>query len=283
MDVPEQAKLKATSAVYWGFDITQIAASKNSFSSFIKEKILSLNKVSQSGQKQLVKENAGASADSHIILYFEDPNRSRSLKLLGYKNEISTGKIQQISTPVSQEKKDVSAEYASKLLSLIRSSTSIETSSAQGLVIDTYYIAASDPTAGERVTAGFDFPDNISFGFSTHVREPSTEAGLMERTKKAMGAPELANTSQIMRTNKRSVASFEGEEVIYKNLKGSPEAVTHNFEWQCKGRNQIAAPAMKLSMELRGDPNSPATMSDEDALNLWDTVLKSVQVRPGAI
>jgi hypothetical protein len=279
IDLPEQAKLKALGASYWGFDITQLAGPKLSFSSFIKDKLSSLNKVGKNSQLQLVKENSGVNADSHIILYLEDPDRSRSLKLLGFKNEPSNNKIHQISTLVSQEKKEVSFEYASKLLSLIKPRISSEPMPSQGLVLDNSYIAAADLTAGEKVSAAFEFPDEVSFSLTTQVREPSTEAGLIERTKKALAIPELASTSQVLRMEKRTVVTFEGEEVIYKNLKGSPESVTHNFEWQFKGRNQISSPAMKLVMELRGDPNKPALLSDEDALNLWDLILKSIQIR----
>lgn len=279
IDIPEKAIFEGVSVRFDGMSIRVSKQKEKNIAALAKQRIASLSSTKPSENK-FVDSFLSDDGTQSIILYTDTPGYKGGGKIESHLLVGANGPLLETTDAYGEDKKQTAIKFTREVLDLIKPVNNEST--AKNFVADGYQIGTTDPKFGEKVGAVFILNETIIIAFTTHVMVPSTEAGLIERTKSTLKDTQLANTVQVLRMNKRNVASFEGEEVIYKNLKGSPEAITHNFEWQFKGRNQIAAPAMKLSMELRGDSINPAAMSDEDALSLWDTVLRSVQVRPGA-
>jgi hypothetical protein len=107
----------------------------------------------------------------------------------------------------------------------------------------------------------------------------------MENQKKKLGADYPKCT--LLRAAKRKIHDWEGEETLFRNEDGS-----HDFRWLAIGiRNSVARPAKldvtlydKVRYDMIGGADQ-ASLSDEEALALWDKLLESLKFRvavPGA-
>jgi hypothetical protein len=107
----------------------------------------------------------------------------------------------------------------------------------------------------------------------------------MENQKKKLGADYPKCT--LLRAAKRKVHDWEGEETLFRNDDGS-----HDFRWMLVDkRASVAYPAWldvtlydKVRYDMIGGADK-ASLSDEEALALWDKLLESLKFRvavPGA-
>ena len=280
IDIPDKASFDGIAVRLYGDDIQRSKYQTLDLPAFVKARIAQLSSTDAS-QNKYVSSFLSVDGRQAVILYTDSPGYKAGGEIESYVLLGKPGILYRVDGGYGEEKKQVAIGFSREVLDLIKPIG--DTSFQKSFMGDGYLVAAADPKYGERAGAGFTLNEKVGIAFTTQVREPSTEPGLIERTQKALKMEELANTTQILRMTKRIVGTNEGEEVAYKTLKGSPGGRTHNFEWDCKGRNQLGAPAMSLNMELESDPARLAIMSDEEALGLWDAVLDSIRLRPGAV
>jgi hypothetical protein len=280
IDLPEKSKFGGIGVRFDGMDIEKSTQRTSNVAVLSKARIASLSSSKPSDNK-FIDSFLSSDGKQAIILYTDSPGYKGGGEIESYIAVGSQGLILQTKDGYGEDKKQTAIGFTREVLDLIKPID--DASFAKSFMGDGYLLATADAKYGEQATAVYTLNEKVDIAFTTQVREPSTEPGLIERTQNALKMEELAKTTQILRMTKRSVSTNEGEEVAYKNLKGSPGGGTHNFEWDCKGRNQLGAPAMSLHMELQGDPAQPAIMSDEEALGLWDAILNSIRLRPGAV
>lgn len=155
-----------------------------------------------------------------------------------------------------------------------------------GFCIDGAYIAGSEHMDEEfNVSVGFPKYPKVYFSFMAYVvGEPGKS--LLERTGGIMS--EL--TSQfaglkVLRKAKHPVGPVPGEEIL---TAGSDKGQRlYAFRWDYPGKaDSLAEPRLVVDMgllEQTPPPPPPPFKDDDEALELWDAVVDSIRLRPGAV
>ncbi|MDR2924798.1 MAG: hypothetical protein LBU76_02415 [Azoarcus sp.] len=130
--------------------------------------------------------------------------------------------------------------------------------------------------------AGKPIVNFVMYGFAQRVVEP----GLRERAGGAAGflASVLSGRSALRR-RERAVGPIEGYEILMAATQDGRRG--YGFKWEAPGKaHSLAEP--NLVAELTdgihdpGGSGPPSFRDDEEALALWDAIIDSVRLRPGA-
>jgi len=93
----------------------------------------------------------------------------------------------------------------------------------------------------------------------------------------------LASHVHVLRKGERTVAGYPGQEYLFTapNGGGTP---AHNFVWETQGEGTLEDPVVIIQMETgtqdgKGNPQK-SSLSNEEALALWDRIVSTFRVRP---
>jgi hypothetical protein len=124
-----------------------------------------------------------------------------------------------------------------------------------------------------------DRPD-VLFHFSTLPNNQTTDPPLLTRVHR----PSLLAGIRVLRSGQRNLASGEPGEEHLERIKEGNGAVGHLFIWEAQGlpKFQYEHPQIRLEMTTGNGPQGPehASLSDADALKVWDAVVGSIRLRP---
>jgi len=118
-------------------------------------------------------------------------------------------------------------------------------------------------------------------GFAQGKPEP----GLRERAGGAL-AGMLGSVAglQQLRNRKRPVGPIEADEILVAATQDGKRA--YGFMWEAPGKGRsLAEPQLSISLKVGESAyttNAESFATDEQALEVWDTVVDSIRLRPGA-
>jgi hypothetical protein len=127
-------------------------------------------------------------------------------------------------------------------------------------------------------------PD-VSFEIASYVQN-RVGPGLRERAGGAVAGllGSVAGLSRL-RNRARPVGPIEADEILLAGTQNGKRG--YGFKWEAPGKaNSLAEPNLNVTLEVRESAyttNNESFASDEEALELWDTVVDSIRLRPGAI
>ncbi|RAS12547.1 T6SS immunity protein Tli4 family protein [Cupriavidus alkaliphilus] len=172
----------------------------------------------------------------------------------------------------------------------IRSRADNEIPTGPGFCIDKGFIAGNDYRS-ESVQVGITLPQHpnafISFDASTGAEEDR----LLERVDKfaiAAVAGWFAGL-KVLRKGERNVGAIPADE--YATAATGNGQRVYVFAWESQGKNKSLS-EQNVSAGLRvleqpvvspQTPYRPAFQSDDEALQLWDAIIESIRLRPGAV
>jgi hypothetical protein len=143
----------------------------------------------------------------------------------------------------------------------------------------------------ELATAYFERPSTPGcaiFGIEMRPNLPSDDK-LLDRVPKLMQMMgNLASNTRTLRRGDRPLAGLDGQEMLTKI---SADGVTaYYFIWEAKGEpKSVTHPNTHIELRLGGELNTKteqrdsSTLSEQEALGLWDDILNSFHLRPGAV
>ncbi|WP_354686990.1 T6SS immunity protein Tli4 family protein [Cupriavidus necator] len=191
---------------------------------------------------------------------------------------------------VSPEKQESAIALADSLANNIRSRADNEIPTDPGFCIDKGFIAGSDYRS-ESVQVGITLPQHpnafISFDASTGAEEDR----LLERVDKflatAVASPVVG--LKVLRKRQRNVGTIPAEE--YATAATGKGQRVYVFAWESQGKNKslseqnVSAGLRVLEQPVVSEhtPYRPAFQSDDEALQLWDAIIESIRLRPGAV
>ena len=124
-----------------------------------------------------------------------------------------------------------------------------------------------------------DRPD-VHFRFTTFGNGETTDPPLLERLKNVnpyFGA-------QVLRSGRRDLTSGEMGEEHLERVTEENGTEGHLFIWEAQGlpNDGYEHPQLRLDMTTGNGKHGPenSSLSDEDALKLWDAILDSIRLRP---
>ena len=88
-----------------------------------------------------------------------------------------------------------------------------------------------------------------------------------------------------LRNRERPVGPIWAEEILVAGTQNGKRA--YGFKWEAPGKgSSLAEPQINISLEVGESAyttNAQSFTSDEEALALWDTLVESIRLRPGAV
>lgn len=157
-------------------------------------------------------------------------------------------------------------------------------------------IVTGQQKLNESATAYFErpsMPGGLIFGIEMRPVVPSDDK-LLDRVsglKQALG--NLVSHTRTLRSRERPLAGMNGQELLLKlNLNGTD---AYDFIWEFKGvpspdgePMHVTTPHARLELSVGDQKDAKAayvgsTLSEEEAIELWDAILNSFRLRPGAI
>ncbi len=88
-----------------------------------------------------------------------------------------------------------------------------------------------------------------------------------------------------LRNRERSVGPIWAEEILVAGTQNGKRS--HGFKWEAPGKaNSLAEPQLNVELEVGESAyttNAQSFASDEEALELWDAIVDSIRLRPGAV
>ena len=285
--LPPEAKIGADYHI-WGNNIERswksVASIKQEFDK--REQELKAQRHNSGGQMFVDRAFYGNGSES--MLSWKRPTSSILMGRISYLVSSDGKVIYKYESEVAPEKRSSSDDYMKYLAKNIRSRQPYAIPTEPGFCLNGGYIAGND-FRSERFDLGITLPDHPGAHISFYSSTGAEEDTLLERTggffrNHVMGPVAGLHT---LRKGKRNLGPIPGEEyLIVSNAKGQR---LYAFKWESQGKNNsLAEPNLSLELNVMGEddddtPPPKAFKSDEEALQLWDALLNSIRLRPGAV
>ncbi len=174
----------------------------------------------------------------------------------------------------------------------LRARDPAEVPTEPGVCLDVGFIADDSGQFQEIFGVGFRFPEltDASFSISSNKNAQqgeSFEARLAEAARSAKGEPEMAAALakiKTLRQGKHKVQQGEGSEALFKRPVSEGEGHWHEFQFEYAGKrfdhHNPPWDATLFTGVVRSDAGAaPSSLSDEEAIALWDRLMSSVRLR----
>ncbi|PPA72935.1 hypothetical protein C4E15_27455 [Achromobacter spanius] len=198
------------------------------------------------------------------------------------------GRILRLEHLVSPDREEMTFGYVRSWTSNLRSREPLEIPTDPGFCIDGAFIAGSAFQV-ESFRIGVTFPNHPGAQFLFRSSTGAEENRLLERMGGfLMGVAKLVAGMTTLRKGERNVGPIQAEEYA---TAGSQEGQRlYSFTWESQGKDDsITEPnlaaqlgVLERNRDNQGNPPPPAFASDAEAVALWDAIVESIRLRPGA-
>ncbi|MBI5751487.1 MAG: hypothetical protein HZA59_04995 [Hydrogenophilales bacterium] len=281
IDLPPTAKYAGGRSKY---DFYDIETPNEAFAAFIQridvveQKLRAQHHQTEPSMiKELIKFNDNGSRG---FIYFTFPHRSDRLKSEAYLWK-RTGFT--FGGTVSIDRVSVASSRIKALAQTLTPRNSNEIPAGPGFCINQGFIP-DDGEKHESADAGFKLSDkpDVFINLSTITKTPGPT--LLERQGGALGMlGALVSKARKLREGERIVSGLAGQESLIR-APNEGGHMAHLFAWETQGKDQSSYPFIELELQTgRADKNGneqPASLTDKQALALWDQILASLRLRP---
>ncbi|MBW8900904.1 MAG: hypothetical protein JF619_22920 [Massilia sp.] len=187
---------------------------------------------------------------------------------------------------VDNNKQKIGVENMGKVLSLLRARTEADIPNEPGYCFADGFIANAE---WENEEAGVDFRiaghlDTIVSVWFYPLSSFKHDKPLLERMggmTQVLG--NLATSVHVLRKGDRQVGPYKGQEHL-ASAPNSGGMRGHAFVWETQGEGTLETPAIKIELSTghsdRKDNPQKTSLTDEQAMTLWDDILNSFRLRP---
>ncbi|MGV2865969.1 T6SS immunity protein Tli4 family protein [Achromobacter sp. AGC39] len=288
IDLPGNAVIRPSYRL-WGFQLEPLGIPASAFGN-----ILDAQEIALKAQHHL---NSNGSMFLRRIDF-----GSKSIGLFSWNSEVSTrvyrldtyaiaepaGSIYRLQVRVSDDREELALNQARSWTSNLRSREPLEIPTDPGFCIDGAFIAGSAFQV-EEFEVGVTFPNHPGAQFLFRSSTGAEENRLLERMGGfLMGVAKLVAGMTTLRKGERNIGPIQAEEYA---TAGSQEGQRlYSFTWESQGKDDsITEPNLAAQLGVlgrdrdnQGNPPPPAFASDAEAVALWDAIVESIRLRPGA-
>lgn len=208
------------------------------------------------------------------ILYLLDTYFRAGNRTLNYAREVAP----HLKTTALGTREELSHEW--------RQIDPVEIPAGVGFVVDDAILADTDfnPESWRMLIRLPGKPD-VSFEITSYAQD-RTGPGLRERAGGIVAglAGTVAGFSRL-RNRERPVGPIQADEILIAGTQNGKRG--YGFKWEAPGKvNSLAEPNLNATLEVGESAyttNRESFASDEEALELWDAVIDSIRLRPGAV
>jgi hypothetical protein len=245
------------------------------------------------GLKSAVNKRTGAS----MLLQSVEPEKSTKI-LASWKSEASTAQVVVFGyrwingyrflfeDSVDDDKQKDGVDNMKEVLSRLRIRPETDIPNEPGYCFEGGFIENSE---WENEEAGVDFriaghPDAILSVWFYPLSRYKHDKPLLERMggmTQLLG--NLATSVHVLRKGDRQVGPYKGQEHL-ASAPNSGGMRGHAFVWETQGNGTVETPAIKIELstghsDRKGNPQK-TSLTDEQAMKLWDDILNSFRLRP---
>lgn len=288
IDLPEKADSIDWIQRYRGNEIAWVGnTKKNQFQLEMRRREDMLNTTPaylKNDTMALVQAGDGPVPDSRYFLYYTIDSGGGYYNIDEYRHfELGAGYFK-VSSGVDEERGGLAISEVAGDLSPLEWRIPDNIPQRPGVCIDHGFIAGVEDE-GEQVSISVHI-GKIYIGFDTQAvgSEPVQQESLLRRFERAVVEAYFKDSTRSLRSGSRQIHDYSGEEVGYKNMPNSSALELMKLTWEYEGKpNKLDHPSIGLTLEVSGPPDVSAPIDDDEILGLWDAVLSSVRLRPGAV
>jgi hypothetical protein len=289
IDLPSDAEIMAQTAEYRGDKIkVERQTSDKAFQQMIADKENKLRETKHKTEPSLLRHVSHGDAGNSAFLVYRETPTSRAL----YDTEIykwTHGYQYIIRSYASPDKVDLASDIANRALSELRYRDPKEIPTEPGFCIERGFFAG-EPAMPHYEYAYVHFrlkehPDVIVTVTTRLVMKEDHEGLLdrIDRKSKDAGLLELLNKIKVLRRGKHPAGDIPGEDYLQSIPTGETFS-THTFFWESIAKTKnLYAPEISVEFES-GKINiggySKPSVSDKQAIELFDSIVNSIRVRP---
>lgn len=290
VDLPPQASVSATYKL-WGAEIERLPdVSATSLQGKVEKRATALQALSHDKAGSMLVRRIDYGNGSTSLLSWSSPRRTILMYEEAYLATTNPWQAFKYSGDISASRQAMAVAFLDTLATNIRSRADNEIPTGPGFCIDKGFIAGNDYRS-ESVQIGITLPQHpnafISFDASTGAEEDR----LLERVDNFLAAAVAGPFAalKVLRKRERNVGAIPAEE--YATAATGNGQRVYVFAWESQGKNKSLS-EQNVSAGLRvleqpvvspQTPYQPAFQSDDEALQLWDAIIESIRLRPGAV
>ncbi|WP_162455175.1 T6SS immunity protein Tli4 family protein [Pseudoxanthomonas kalamensis] len=290
VDLPPKARVSQMYKI-WSNEFKRTSIDFKSLDGKISSIEDDLKSASHKGSGSMYIKTIGYDNGSTGVLRWDSARSSEFMWMSTYFVAPPKGFVYQMESLVEIDKQHSSQSFAEKISSNISSLEMDVIPSGSGYCIDGAFIAGDD-LQSESFNIGVTLPKhpgmNITL-FVTTQGEVDKET-LLDRAG-AVEAAVLLQGGKLLRKGKRNTGdhgSIPGGEYLMTSEEDGQKI--YGFTWEALGKaNSIAAPYMTVELQVLGQsvvdeehPYQPPFKDDDEAVALWDAIIESIRLRPGA-
>ncbi len=274
IDLPVVDKDISISQRILGVEIYWIPATEEQYQKILADRVKVL-KGSNAATQRLVSDEFGSIPKSRIIMFEEDREKDGYIGYEAYHYSEEIEGYFLLKELAAREKIEIVKLWVNKILKIIQPCFIHPGMKNKATFFDHGFISGIDPLLHDNISISAIY-ENITIRFSTQVIQRINDGpSLLQRAEALNGFPEV----KVLRKLKREVAGLNGAELSFMDAPHD-EYIPYSLQWEYQGQaNSIAAPRMAASIDSKG----PISIPEEELLGLWDVILESIRLRPGAV
>lgn len=291
IDLPPRAKVGAGYSV-WGENIELTTLRASSLKGMVDAKEHELRSQDHESAGSMFVRRTDLANDSTNIIFWSRPYSEAMMQ--GETYLVVDGEkdspVFLYSGGVAPTKIASAISFFDSLARNIRSRGKQEIPSESGFCIEGGYIAGREYMS-EQFRVGITLPEHPGMHLTFRSSTGAAESGLLERAGGFLRTEVLGAVAGLdtLRKGRRAIGPIAGEE--YLVAASDQGQRVYAFKWEAQGRDDsLGEPNMGLELGVMerdasddGTPPPPAFESDDQALQLWDAILQSIRLRPGAV
>ncbi len=285
IDVPIGTHLYGSEYKY---DFAQIekprAMNRENFEKELNDKEAKLRATKHEKDSNLLRQSITINPSTRILSYWKDETGEYEVQVAGYR--WLDGVAFHLETIASVNKQAQAVARMQERLTGLRRREDTDIPSDPGYCFQGGFIE-NELWKNEVVNISFrlpQHPDATLLVWFYPLAAARRDKPLLERVSGAAGIlGRLMTHVHVLRQGDREIGGFKGQEYLTAgpNSGGLPAQM---FKWETEGEGTLRAPAMRIELQTgrRDDDGNPraTSLSNEEALKLWDSIVSTLRVRP---
>lgn len=229
------------------------------------------------------------SADRVLITSWVSPNSVRMQEMELYSFFRETGIVQVTSGKSDEEYQRENRQYTVDLANSIRTRAQGEIPTEAGFCINYGILLGSDLNQEEAAASmRISGLPGLTFAYMSYVTGEPDKPLLRRVSGTPPGYEGTSAGIKTLRRGDRKIGAINGQELLVRGNAGGKKS--YEFLWESQGQeDSIEHPFLSLRMtttdetDEKGEIMDAPFANDAEALALWDSILGSLRLRPGAI
>ncbi|MBY4897534.1 hypothetical protein K6V06_11015 [Cupriavidus sp. AU9028] len=292
VDLPPSARIKGVYKVD-GLNVSHLAGeTPSTLRARIEKRIseLAAQRRKAGPGTMLFERRAHGDKGSISIISWRNPYSTKLLRTESYYVSASPWRVFAGDGELTISRTEVAKDISDKIAANIASRDNNAIPTKPGFCIEGGMIAGND-YQDESFRIGIELPEHPNAQIFINASTGAEKNKLLDRT----GGFLLSLTRgllpglNVLRNRQRNVGPIEAQE--FDTAASAEGQRAYAFAWESQGKDDSLADqniavrlqVLEQSVVSEKTPYQPAFKSDEEALQLWDNIIESVRLRPGAV